>query len=178
MLGVAPLFLFFVWIERQSTLPWIPQWLGWPWIFVDGELPALALWDAGLLLAAGAVQFLLARFRASVPVRLVAGGVCAGFVVSLWQNTGIALYQLVPHAAFSAFLSLTIFWGCLGTTIKLAVRWVGPPGMFAFRFDRSIYFLTVIALLASPMMTLDRIFVSVAAFFFPLFLRRSFTLKQ
>lgn len=177
-LGIVPLCLFFLWVERHCTLPWVPQWLGLPWIFVDGHFVYLALWDLGMLVGAALLQWGLGWGKVGVPVRLVAGGMSALLIMSFWQTTGVPLYQLVPHAPLATFLSLTIFWGCLGVMFKLALRWVGPPGFFDVRCDRSIYFLTVAAFVVSPMMTLDRIFVASLALFFPLFLRGSFTLNR
>lgn len=124
VLGLAPSLLFYAWIERGGTLPWLPIRLGWPWIAGwDWPLAARVAWDAGLIPAFGVVHSFTAqpRFYRDFLDRILpeamhrAAYVClAGLsifcVMGFWQPTGILVWALPFSEPVLRTLSLIGFW--------------------------------------------------------------------
>jgi len=154
-----PALLLAFWVERNCTLPWIPKELGWPWIFVDGGLVDRLLWNSAFVLVLTIISVALYRSRVLPWTRILIVGILGLAAISLWQPTGQVLYQIIPHAVLSSFLSFFIFWSAIG---------------IAFRFEenkRKVASLLLAAVFVTPFLTLDRTLVGVGIFIFYLFQR-------
>jgi protein-S-isoprenylcysteine O-methyltransferase Ste14 len=189
-LGVIPSFLFFVWIERNMALPWVGPWLvrtlgpygTWPLVFLDGGLAAWIAWDIALVAAFGFLHSAMVGWHTPRALYMIGTGLSTIFIMSLWQPTGIVLYQLIPSAAVSSFVSVVIYWTCLiasGIAVSQfepPFRFVGlveaPPtekkpellqarGLYA-RVRHPVYALTLFAWFVTPMMSLDRLVLALA----------------
>lgn len=177
-LGLIPSFLFFAWIERGGTLPWLPASFGWPWLFVDGTLFDQMAWNVGLIFSFGLLHTLMAQLRFPRTLFMVVTGLHCLLILSLWQMSGVVIYQLIPHAGFSAFISVTLFWGLMGVAMKVSsaldpLEFVGlkPAGStdstskklvtsgWYGRVRHPLYFFTLLAWTITPFMTLDRLLV-------------------
>jgi protein-S-isoprenylcysteine O-methyltransferase Ste14 len=185
VLGVIPSFLFFVWVERNMALPWVGPWLmrvlgpygTWPLIFVDGNLGAWIAWNLGLIAIFGFLHSAMVSWKTPRAIYIIATGLSTLFIMSLWQPTGIVLYQLIPSAEISTLVSVVIYWTCLiGTGIAVSqfespFRFVGlvdalpsdvkteylqAKGFYTY-VRHPVYSLTVFAWLVTPMMSLDRL---------------------
>jgi protein-S-isoprenylcysteine O-methyltransferase Ste14 len=189
VLGVIPSFLFFVWIERNMALPWVGPWLievlgpygTWPLIFLDGGLAAWITWNVLLVAGFGFLHSAMVSWRTPRALYVIGTGLSTIFVMSLWQPTGIVLYQLIPSAAVSTLVSVVIYWTCLiGSGIAVSqfeppFRFVGlvrapaeekteflqAEGLYA-RVRHPVYTLTLFAWFVTPMMSLDRLVLGLA----------------
>jgi len=135
LLGILPSFLFFVWIERNAALPFLPVELGWPWIRLETEpLALLIAWNFGLIAAFGFVhsalaqrpaQRALARWVPAQAVRtvyVVVTGVSLTAVMGLWQHTGRVVWVLPLPSLPLNVLSIAVFWGFLLVALKMLTR--------------------------------------------------------
>jgi protein-S-isoprenylcysteine O-methyltransferase Ste14 len=185
ILGVIPSFLFFVWVERNMALPWVGPWLmrvlgpygTWPLVFVDGSLGAWIAWNLGLIAVFGFLHSAMVSWKVPRALYIIGTGLSALFVMTMWQTTGIVLYQLIPSAEISTAVSVVIYWSCLiGTAIAVSqfespFRFVGlvdalpsdtksehlqAKGFYAY-VRHPVYTLTVFAWVVTPMMSLDRV---------------------
>lgn len=123
--GVLPVFLFFIWVERNLTLPWIQKSFEWPWITLGEDSPGVqASFDFTCALALSFLRARLTRFsppsRSPVarrfPPRLQRGvawvttGLCIIALMAIWQNTGVVLWVLPAFPKWLNGLSLMTFW--------------------------------------------------------------------
>ena len=158
-LAWLPALLLAFWVERNCTLPWIPKEFGWPWVFVDGGLADHLLWNSAFVLVLTIVSIALYRSRMLPWTRVLVIGILGLMGMSLWQPTGRVLYQIIPHAVLSSFLSFFVFWSAIG---------------MAFRFEenkRKVACLLLGAVFITPFLTLDRTLVGLGVFIFFLFQR-------
>jgi hypothetical protein len=153
-LAWLPALILAFWVERNCTLPWIPKELGWPWIFVDGGWVDQWAWNMVIVLAITGLSISLYRSRILPWTRILIIGAIGVFSISLWQPTGMVIYQWIPHAVLSSFVSFFIFWSTLG---------------FAFRFEndkRQVAWLILCAVFFTPFLTVDRTLVGIGVMIF------------
>lgn len=149
--GAIPSFLFFIWIERNCSLPNItapenPS--SWPWVQLDLPLVGQCLWNFSLLLIFGAIhtftaqaafQRFLSRFFTldfHRSIFMIITGITITLVMALWQNTGVIIW-LVPHLNFvtlnltSALLYLFFVGLAVSVILKFdALSFVGIRQVF------------------------------------------------
>lgn len=136
-LGIVPSGLFFFWIERNCSLPFLPINFGWPWFSPGLESPAaMALWDLALILIFGAIHSLTAqpffhdRVGKVIPpqairtVYLSITGITVTGVMGFWQGTGVVIWLLPMSYLALNLVSMALYF----TFLFLAFR-------IAFRFD-------------------------------------------
>lgn len=178
--GLIPSLLLFIWIERNTALPWIGSFLmthgfGLPWIYVNRGLTESIVFNLGLIAIFGVIHSGLAgRKSISRPVYVIFSGLSALLILLFWQPTGIVLYQLIPSAVFSSTVSLLLYWGLTGFAVKSLTGVDGPAqfimqkntadhlqtgGLYA-RVRHPAYFFTLAAWFITPMMSLDRLVFS------------------
>jgi protein-S-isoprenylcysteine O-methyltransferase Ste14 len=183
LLGLIPSGLFLFWIERHHALPrtWIDFDL--PWLDLSTSSTAtLCAWNALLLgVAFYFPHSLLARSRITDslptplkrPLYVLAAGGGASLVMGFWQNTGVLVWALPFTPSGMLLASLFGFWLPLGLAAFLPPsrswkRFLGlePPlpnevplqtdGVYAW-VRHPLYLGWIVALLLSPMMSLDRL---------------------
>ena len=212
--GAVPSILFFIWIERNCSLPnfFVNQAnaLSWPWLQLDLSTPGQCTWNFTLILIFGAIhtftaqapfQRFLSRFAKSDfhrSIYLMITGMSVLGVMALWLNTGVIVW-LVPGLSFFSLnlLSIALYLFFFAFTISVLLRFDGlsfvglrqvleeSPSTSSpsstttttpkasqlqplqrdgfFRYLRHpIYFFTLLAILVTPFMTLDRLTVFVA----------------
>jgi protein-S-isoprenylcysteine O-methyltransferase Ste14 len=120
--AMGPTLLFFAWVEQGTELPWLPAWLGWPWITPGLDTPAArTLWNAGLFFAFGLVHSALAqvgvqeRLRAVIPAPLMrtfylaVGGAFLVAMMALWRHTGVTVWALPVSPVTEEVLAFVLF---------------------------------------------------------------------
>ena len=136
LFGLLPSLAFFVWVERNASLPAAFGFeLGWPWLsLVTWPVPALAAWDAALFLGFGflhslfaqlPVQRVLTRVLPPQAVRSFYMGVTGLSLLALmglWQNTGVVLWLLPLPTQTVNLLSLVLFWGLMAGSLRVVMR--------------------------------------------------------
>lgn len=195
VLGLIPSGIFFVWVERNAALPWLPIEFAWPYLYLETENILLrSLWNLSLFLAFGFLHSLLAQpgvhrvLSRWVPTQalrsfyLVVTGLGLWGVMGCWQHTGVVLWALPLGPVGLTWASLIIYWGLMSVSFSFlrrfdAFEFVGLKQLYrpASRGQRSsgtaelitsgwygrvrhpIYFFTLLAFAAAPLMTLDRI---------------------
>jgi protein-S-isoprenylcysteine O-methyltransferase Ste14 len=128
--GVVPSALFFAWVERNCSLPYLPIEWGWPWLTLATErVVPRTLWNAGLILAFGALHTALAQPsvhrliervlppQATRSLYLVATGVSLLGVMGCWQHTGLVLWVLPWPPIALAAVSAALYLGLFGTAL-------------------------------------------------------------
>jgi hypothetical protein len=163
--AALPLLIFLIWIERNLSLPLLgvalmEVGLGLPWVFVEGGL----LWSLSFnfILVAIWAWLLRGAYRFpspgwASPDRPLLHGVFKGWLaasaflilITLWQPSGIVLYQLIPDAWASSAVSFLLFWGFIFAAWKTRLT---PRGV-AFAAG---------ALLLTPLLGLDRLFFGIS----------------
>lgn len=189
-IGLLPSLLLFIWVERNTALPWLGTFLmthglGLPWVFVDAGLAGSIFFNLGLIAIFGVLHSGLAgRKSVSRPVYVIFSGISSLLIILFWQPTGVVLYQLIPSAEVSTAVSILLYWGLLAVAAKSiagiegTTSFVGltsgdseldsqkftPPILrttgFYARVRHPAYFLTAAAWLITPMMGLDRLIFS------------------
>ncbi|MBS1961399.1 MAG: hypothetical protein JST04_04225 [Bdellovibrionales bacterium] len=157
------------------ALPWVGTWIGWPWIYIDGNGPAASIgFDLVLVAFFGVVHSALAG-RAGRRTYVVVAGLVSFFFMALWQPTGVILYQLLPSALGASLLSFFVYWGLLlagartlaqvesparflgldrSTSSEKRTLWTG--GLYG-KVRHPLYLFTFAAWILAPMMSLDRL---------------------
>ncbi len=179
--GILPSLSFFVWVERNCSLPWVGNEWGWPWISEGSLSLSPALWNALLIQLFGVIHTALAqpRFARRIPrpsYVLVTGLSLIG-VMGFWQPTGVVLWS--PRLPWSVLqgLSFVLFWGFMTAAFWLMrgfdlLAFVGlkPPlpdgplrrdGAYGW-IRHPMYLFTLLAFFATPFMTLDRLVVGLS----------------
>jgi protein-S-isoprenylcysteine O-methyltransferase Ste14 len=152
-LGIAPSLLFFAWVERNCALPWVPQQLDWPWVWLGGWEPSTrGVWNLALVLVFGLVHSGLAQPAAHralgrlVPpqalrtVYLATTGVSLLSLMGAWQSTGIVIWALpLPYLALQG-LSLALYYGLLIGALRLVTtlrlpEFLGLSSIYATRAE-------------------------------------------
>ena len=147
-LSLLPALILAFWVERNCTLPWIPKELGWPWIFVDGELSSHVIWNSLFVLVLSTIAVLGLRFQLRTWLLNLIVGISGILMMSLWQPTGQVLFQIIPHAALSSFVSFFIFWGLIGVSFRHMEN------------RKRVTILLLSAVIVTPFMTLDRAIIA------------------
>ena len=200
--GIAPSALFFAWVERNSSLPWVPQQLGWPWVYLTAaaDSPWVAsLWNMALFLGFGVLHSSLAQeparraLRRLVPAQCVRAsylilstGLPLLLIMGLWQHTGRLAWvaplpqeqaYLLSGALFVSFLALAArimsrfdpleFLGLiqLFSTVREVEAMDHPEGRLIrdglySRVRHPMYLFTCAAFLVTPVMSWDRLLLS------------------
>lgn len=160
-LSLLPALILAFWVERNCTLPWVPKELGWPWIFVDGELSAHVLWNSLFVFVVSAIAVVGLRFHVRTWLLNLIVGTFGILMMSLWQPTGQVLFQIIPHAALSSFVSFFIFWGLIGVSFRHIEN------------RKRVALLFLSAVLFTPFLTLDRAIIAGAMLFTLIFIREN-----
>lgn len=149
VLGGLPTLAFLIWIERNAGLPWAGAGLklGWPWISLLAQpLWILILWNSALIFSLCAILYLSAR---SFPaLALVSTGLMTFGVMALWQNTGKVIWSFPMSLSLTYAISAILYW-----VILAAALWF----FFRKRDRKNAYLLGMLALLLTPVMSLDRL---------------------
>lgn len=186
--GIIPSFFLFFWLERNMALPGIGPWMAqnlgaygsWPLLFLDMGLAGWIAFNTLLIAVFGFAHSGLAAVKTPRPLYIIATGFTSLLILTLWQPTGIVLYQFIRSAEWSATISLLIFWPCtiaagyVITRIEGPFSFVGlksrPPeseipfhaeGLYA-RVRHPGYSFTLLAWFATPMLSLDRLVFGIA----------------
>jgi len=189
-LGLVPSALFFVWTERNAALPYLPIWLGWPWI--EGESWSLAsrvTWNAFLIAAFGALHSGLASHSIQShlklgswmrPVYIAVAGLSLLLLMGIWQHTGVLIWNipapipaplpwglgwtsLMSYAVFGFTLSL---FRRMNLSEFLGLTSATQPGAVLvgqgpFAWVRHpVYSLTILFFGLASMMSLDRLLIT------------------
>jgi methanethiol S-methyltransferase len=134
-LGLVPSLLFFAWVERNCSLPWLPIEWGWPWISLS-HWPVLpqAVWNACLFLLFSFFHSALAQARVQqavqklIPLQAVRSfylaftGISLIVLMALWQSTGTILWSLPLPATALGAISFLIFWGLFLISMRMVAR--------------------------------------------------------
>ncbi len=185
--GLFPSLLLFIWVERNTALPWIGPFLirhglGLPWVFIDAGMGWSISWNLGLIALFGLLHSGLAgRKSISRPVYIIFAGISSLLILLFWQPTGIVLYQIIPSATLSTILSLVLYWSLLALSARSLLHFdssaefvglkpsVHPVGTQApstpklittgiySRVRHPAYLFTVGSWLLTPIMGLDRL---------------------
>ena len=129
-LGIVPSLLFFVWIERNMTLPIIPLSFGWPWV----DLTEVAIgwqlgWNLGLVLVFGVIHSFLAQEKTQRKLEtvlppqalrtffMIVTGVSVLILMGCWQSTGRILWALPFPVRVNYAISILLFWGIFSSVL-------------------------------------------------------------
>jgi len=138
-LGGLPSLAFFVWIERNCSLPWYQLGLrGWPWIqLLDVSTGAILIWNSALFAVFGILHSGLAQpglqkaLQKLFPVQVIRTlymaitGLSVVLIMGAWQNTGIVLWSLPLSQQTSNIASLMLYWGLLLASWSIASKFDG-----------------------------------------------------
>jgi hypothetical protein len=139
-LGQIPALLFFIWVERNATLPfdWLAPQFPDPWESASAwNLAGNALWNIALILTFGAIhsgtaQPVFTRLIEKIfPVQTirtvywVITGCTILLVIHHWKNTGIVLWALPGRPLLIQILSLLTFGSLMAFTAKV-LKSMGP----------------------------------------------------
>ncbi len=162
--GLVPVGLLLIWIERNMALPWIGTWIGWPWIFIEGGLGWTVAWNLFTVSVLGTVHAFFVGRKFNRPLYFLATGAASLFMLATWQPTGIVLYQWIPSALISSLLSFLVYWTLLGIALKtlLSPRDASnlTHGLYG-HLRHPVYLLAMAAWLCTPMMGLDRLLFAI-----------------
>lgn len=193
--GLILSILFFIWVERNCSLPWLPVELGWPWIhFQSDSLIVQLIWNTFLFLTFGLLHSILASAHAlklfSPHTRRAFyvgfSGLSLFSVMALWQNTGIIVWQLPLSWNILTALSLVLYWPPLFATQVLMGRTFDLQEFLGFRqingedlrteplrtdgiygwVRHPMYAATIFAFVVTPFMSLDRLLLSGVMIFY------------
>ena len=147
-LGLFPAVLFFIWIERNTALPYLPIEFGWPWYTLPPTSAAAAvLWNLILILGFGASHTIFAQANAVRTlekifppqtirtVYMMITGVAVLLVMGLWQHTGIILWNLPLPGHYTQALSIAIYYSLM----SMAGRQAGLFDIWQFIGLRQLY---------------------------------------
>ncbi len=160
----VPCIAFLVWAERQGTLPWLTNRMGWPSVYVDANLDLQVAVNATLLALLTAWVLICIRRQLTFLAFLAGAAISSILIFSLWQPTGVILWSWINDQMIAQITSFLAFWGFgyAGFTISRV------PESIAFKRNRDLV-LYALALAVTPWLSLDRLlvisaFVTVAAF--------------
>jgi protein-S-isoprenylcysteine O-methyltransferase Ste14 len=177
--GIFPSLLLFVWIERNMSLPILPVQLGFPWAHLEGSSLAVRLgFDALLVIIFGIIHTGLAQIKTPRLFYIIVTGITAFLIIAFWQNTGILVWNLSIPQPWQNILGVIVFWLILSINLIVmmphdASRFLGlsresvqrdssTPELIETGFYRYVrhpmYTVTAMAILLTPMMSLDRLF--------------------
>lgn len=148
---VLPTAALLVWIERQGSLPFITNRMGWPIFFVEGNLDEAALLDCVLL--AACVGFgIFSDAKKWSRIRFLGGNaVIALFFFTLWQPTGIVVWSWINHPVLAQLTSFGAFWLFFYLGFRIRREHLLNP---AHPNQDLIYF--ALSLVTTPWLSLDR----------------------
>lgn len=124
--GLMPSAAFFVWVERNCSLPFAARELGWPWVSLLPErVPVLAVWNLLLILLFGVIHSataqrpfhrFLERFlppQATRSIYLALSGLALVALMGLWQSTRTLLWALSLSPIAATLLSALPYYALL-----------------------------------------------------------------
>lgn len=134
--GIIPgMGLFFIWVERNCSIPALNSFLGWPIIHLPtGSVLIQCFWNFSLFLAFGFFHSFLAQRKAQakigsvLPPQLLRSfylcitGLSLLGMMACWQPTQIRLWLLPLDTSLRTALSLCIFWFCMAIAGHLLTR--------------------------------------------------------
>ena len=121
--GLLPSFAFFVWVERNASLPLIGIQFHWPWVdLAQSSRLMRSLMDLSLFLSFGVIHSLFAqnsihrlvkKFLPWQTIRsfyIVVTGVSLVLLMGSWQSTGVVIWALPLSLSVIYALSISLFW--------------------------------------------------------------------
>lgn len=126
VLGLLPSLLFFIWIERNCSLPFLPVELEWPWVsWLHMPLGFRAAWNVSLFLLFGVfhsvlaqkkTKFILARWIPPQALRafyVIFSGLTIFLLMALWQPLGVLLWVAPFSWAANVLISVIVYWSLM-----------------------------------------------------------------
>jgi len=195
-LGVIPSVFFLIWTEQNTSYSLLFPSQSLPLLKLQSQsLVIICLFNLGLLFAFGFFHSLLAQkkiqkyFDAVIPERffrkfyVFVTGITLFAVTLYWQKTGVELWSIFNQSNTNKVGSFILFWSIFSIPVLLlkhfnaleflgltSIKESGPVRLIQngiYKYIRHpIYTFTLLAVLTTPVMTLDRMLIFIGFFLY------------